>query len=186
MYTQLLRHSVIGDCGDEDKEELLERFRHVVGSIVLLSDPLTASSLAKLLHKDPWEVEVTLDSLGSVLDISESQGCGIRSLHPSFCDFLLDQKRCLDLEFWINEQKTHGDLFLSCLKLMSKCLRRDMCILRLPGALTSELQNSVVESSLPLDIQYACRYFVNHLQNSKTGLRDNDNVHTFLREHFLQ
>jgi len=127
MYTQLLRHSVIGDCEDEDKEELLERFRHVVGSIVLLSDPLTASSLAKLLHKDPWEVDVTLNSLGSVLDISESQGCGIRSLHPSFCDFLLDQKRCLDLEFWINEQKTHGDLFLSCLKLMSKYLRRDMC-----------------------------------------------------------
>ncbi|KAF8541983.1 hypothetical protein BDD12DRAFT_877394 [Trichophaea hybrida] len=128
MYAQVLKHSVIGDCeGQEEEEELSERFRQIVGSIVLLSDPLSADTMATLLHKETWEVEVTLDSLRSVLDVSESEDGGIQLLHPSFRDFLLDKKRCNDPLFYIDQKKAHNDLFISCLNLMSKHLKEDMC-----------------------------------------------------------
>ncbi|KAF8534356.1 WD40-repeat-containing domain protein, partial [Trichophaea hybrida] len=184
MYTQVLQDSVRCDY-KQDQEELLEQFRQIVGSVVVLQDPLTPDALAKLLHKEMEEVKITLDSLHSVLSVSKSQGSTIQLLHLSFRDFLLDPKRCSDHQFWINEKKSHNDIFVNCLKLMSKHLKRDICNLRLPGALTSEVKRGVVDSCLPLDVQYACQYWVDHLQKSKVELNDNDQVHTFLREHFI-
>ncbi|KAF8244588.1 hypothetical protein K440DRAFT_471685, partial [Wilcoxina mikolae CBS 423.85] len=184
MYTQVLKHSVIGDCEEQEKEELSERFRQIVGSIVLLSDPLSVDALARLLHKETWEIEVTLDALRSVLDVSESEYGGIQLLHPSFRDFLLDKRRCNDPLFYIDQKKAHNDLFVSCLNLMSKHLKNDMFNLQRPGALISEMKYGAV-NILPLDFQYACRYWVHHLQGSDVKLHDNDQVHTFLRKHFL-
>jgi hypothetical protein len=34
-------------------------------------------------------------------------------------------------------------------------------------------------------LQYACRYWVQHLQSSESSLADNGQVHVFLREHLL-
>ncbi|KAF8544991.1 WD40-repeat-containing domain protein [Trichophaea hybrida] len=181
IYTKIIKHFVTGDF----EEELSERFKQIVGSIILLSDPLSAEALAKLLHVDEWEVKDTLDSLRSVLDVSESQDCDIRLIHPSFRDFLLDPQRCSERQFWIDKNQIHGDLFASCIKLMSKHLKRDMCNLKVPGALASEVKDSVVENCLSLDVQYACLYWVHHLRHSNVILRDNDRVHTFLQKHFL-
>jgi hypothetical protein len=42
-----------------------------------------------------------------------------------------------------------------------------------------------VEQCLPPEIQYACLYWIQHLQKSSTQLRNNDQVHQFLQEHLL-
>ena len=71
------------------------------------------------------------------------------------------------------------------LELMSEHLRMDMCYLRLPGALVVDLEKSEVEKHLPLGVQYACQYWIGHLQQSDVELRDNGQGHEFLEEHFL-
>ncbi|KAH0541390.1 hypothetical protein FGG08_004154 [Glutinoglossum americanum] len=191
MYTQVLRDSVLGDCEEREKLQLVEQFRTVVGSIVILFDSLTVSALAKLLHITYWTAEVTLDSLHSVLDIPEDQNSPIRLLHPSFRDFLLAQQRCLDPQFWIDKEKAHNTIFTNCLELMSNNLREDMCNLRFPGSLATEVEEGQVEKCLPLDVQYACRYWVDHLyqvshlQQGQISLADNGRVHKFLQDHFL-
>jgi hypothetical protein len=181
MYTKVLIRFVIGNF----EEELSERFRQIVGSIILLSDPLSSEALAKLLNMDEYTVKYTVNSLRSVLDVSESQDCRIQLLHPSFRDFLLDPQRCFERQFWIIEDQTHRDLFVSCITLMSNHLKRDLCNLQLPGALSCEVEYSVVEKSIPLAVNYACRYWVHHLRLSNVKLSDNSLVHSFLRQHFL-
>ncbi len=79
----------------------------------------------------------------------------------------------------------HGALAESCLRLISGSLKRDICGLRAPGVLASEVDKSCVEQCLPADLQYACRYWVQHLQRSEARLYDNDHVHKFLQKHFL-
>ena len=79
----------------------------------------------------------------------------------------------------------HKDLFLSCLDLLSKKLRRDICNLRRPGTLASEVESDVVASCIPLDVQYACRNWVHHLRQSNMVLCDNDQIHRFFQHHFL-
>jgi hypothetical protein len=189
MYTKILTHAAVGD---RDREKPNTEFKQIVGSIVILLDALPAVILGQLLFIPEETVHRRLGSLHSVLDIPKSQESPIRLLHPSFRDFLLEQRRCSDPRFWINETKAHDHLFESCLKLMSKHLKRDMGNLQLPGALKHTVENGIVENAsitenkfIPLDVQYACRHWAYHLRRSNIQLKDNCQVHIFLQKHFL-
>ena len=63
IYTTILLQSISGDYDDQDKEELLKLFREVVGSIVILFDPLPTAALARLLNKQKEEIDHTLNDL---------------------------------------------------------------------------------------------------------------------------
>lgn len=71
---------------------------------------LSTASLASLLHLPQEDVEQTLTDLGSILDVPKDQACSIRLHHPSFRDFLLDDRRCSDQQLWVDEKKTHAAL----------------------------------------------------------------------------
>jgi hypothetical protein len=186
MYTNVLTSSVLGDCDEEDKSEMSKLFRRIVGCIIILFDPLPAAALTELLSIDSETVNPVLGSLHSVLDISQNQDSPVRLLHPSFREFLIDEERCFDDQFKINEKKAHSDLVESCLKVMSCALKRDICGLQMPGALASEVEGNTLSRCLPIHVQYACRYWVDHLQLGEIGLcDDNGPVHKFLRQHFL-
>jgi hypothetical protein len=83
--------------------------------------------------------------------------------------------------FGIQEQRSHTDMLLKCLMLMSEHLLKNGCNLQ-PG---TEVNKRDVETYLPPIIQYACYYWVEHLQKSKIKLDDHSKVYLFLREHFL-
>jgi hypothetical protein len=85
----------------------------------------------------------------------------------------------------VDEKKTHKVLTESCLRLMSSRLERDICGLKMPGALVSEIESSRVERCLPAHVQYACRYWVDHLARSDIDLCNDDQVYKFIQEHFL-
>ncbi|KAH0558701.1 hypothetical protein GP486_004650 [Trichoglossum hirsutum] len=167
-------------------EKRCERFKQVVGPIAILFKLLPATVLAEVIDVEAELVKVTLRSLHSVLDVPESQDSPIRLLHPSFRDFLLDEQRCSDHRFWVYDWKAHTNLAESCLRLMSKNLRSDICGLHIPGTLTSDVESSRVRNCLPVAVQYACCYWVGHLRQGDISLcGDNGQVHIFLREHFL-
>ena len=52
-------------------------------------------------------------------------------------------------------------------------LKKDICNLHLPGALASDVDDDQIEQFIPEELQYACRYWVQHLQESKNPLIDN-------------
>jgi len=68
---------------------------------------------------------------------------------------------------------------------MSKILKKDICELHAPGSLTTDIESSSVEKCLPSEVQYACLYWVQHLQRSGAQLHDKDHVHQFLQAHLL-
>ncbi|KAI5855157.1 WD40-repeat-containing domain protein [Tricharina praecox] len=190
MYTTILRYAVIKDSDSQQRtKKLLQRFRRIVGAIVVLIDALTAGVLGQLLNTEPREVERTLDSLSSVLGYSNSEDVPITVLHLSFCDYLLSDQRCTDDRFRIVGREAHNDLLVSCLELMSKRLKQDLCGLGYGGTLTSEIDDSTVRRYLPQEVQYACRYWVDHLHGIDVELRNeeplHDRVHSFIKEHFL-
>jgi hypothetical protein len=152
---------------------------------VILFNPLSNKALSKLLNIPRQDVKQTLDDLYSILEAPESQAFSIRLLHPSFRDFLLDKERCQDLQLWVDEREAHRVLANSCLRLMSNKLERDICNLRVPSTLAEDVQGNRIEQCLPAELQYACRYWVLHLESSKSSLADNGPVHLFLQEHLL-
>ena len=185
IYITILTHSVSGSFDEYEREELYRLFKEIVGSIVVLIDPLSAVNLANLLGKTEEEIYQALDDLHSVLEVPESQEYAIRFLHSSFRDFLLSKERCWDQQFWVDEKKAHEILAQSCIRVMFNSLRRDICGLRAPGTFASAVESCRIEQYLPPDLQYACRYWVQHLQRSEYHLVDDCQVHKFLQEHLL-
>lgn len=185
MYSQILEHPLKGIKIPEKKQRLTLIFRQIIGAIVVLFNPLSAICIARLLYVDVKTIQIWLRHLHSVLNVPDSQSYPIRLLHPSFRDFLLAKERCQDPQLWVDEKEAHGVLADSCLRLMSDKLERDICGLRAPGTLARDVQGDRIEQRMPAEFQYACRFWVQHLQKSETKLVDNGPVHIFLQEHLL-
>jgi hypothetical protein len=185
MYSQLLQHSFEKVKEEKDKERLFETFRRIIGSFIILFEPLSATTLAKLLHTLQETVNLRVRHLYSVLNVPENQSLPIRLLHSSFRDFLLDNQRCHNQSFGVDEKQTHKTLANHCVQLMSETLKQDICGLHTPGILAVEVDSNRVKHCICPEVQYACFYWVQHLRRSEIQLYDDDQVHQFLREHLL-
>jgi hypothetical protein len=184
IYITVLEHSISPNYMDEEKADLYAMLRHMLGSIVALLSPLSAHSLSRLLCTPKKDVDQTLEDLHAILDIPEDQTRPLRLHHPSFRDFLLNKDRC-DLNFQVDEKQAHRTLADSCIRLISTALKQDICDQRAPGVLVTDIESSRVEQCLTPEVQYACLYWVQHLQKSGAQLHDDDQVHQFLQKHLL-
>ncbi|KAN0089845.1 WD40-repeat-containing domain protein [Hyaloscypha variabilis] len=185
IYITVLKQSVSDEYTDEEKEDLCRMLREILGSIVLLFSPLSVQSLSILLSISDEDIFQSLGDLHSVLDIPKDDTQPLRIHHPSFRDFLLNQDRCTDPDFWVNEKESHETLMDHCIRLMSSSLKQDICAVRKPGTLITEVKASRIQLSIPPELQYACLHWTQHLQRSDKRLYDNDQVHKFLQEHLL-
>ena len=179
MYTKILQRSISGNSRDEYS---IGRFRQIVGSIVVMFDVMAVKHLANLLNLT--DVTKTVAPLRSVLNIPACDSQPIRIFHPSFRDFLLDSQRCLDSRIWIDEAESHILLFRKCMELIST-LRQDLCDLREPGILLSDIPDDKVQHNISAHILYACRYWFNHFQRGSPIEKDYDEILRFLKQHFL-
>jgi hypothetical protein len=184
VYLTVLENSIDQDYTEEERYDLCSALRDILGSIVILSSPLSANSLARLLSIPDEDVDQTLEDLHAIIDIPRDRSHLLRLHHPSFRDFLLDKDRCSDLRFWVDEKKAHRALASNSIKLMST-LRQDICRVGAPGTLVANTGTSIVEQYLPPGVKYACLYWIEHLQKSGAQLYDDDEVHQFLKVHLL-
>jgi hypothetical protein len=185
IYTTVLENSISPEFLDEEREELCLTLRQILGSIIILNSPLSITSLSKLLNVTKENMEQTLDDLHSVLDIPVHQAQPVQLHHPSFRDFLLNKNRCQDHNFWVDEKQAHGALADSCINLMSTSLKQDICEVNAPGMLVVDIDRNRLQRSLPPEVQYACLYWIKHLEKSNARVHENDKVHIFIQEHIL-
>ncbi|KAL7796140.1 hypothetical protein V8C37DRAFT_23337 [Trichoderma ceciliae] len=183
-YLPVLDQTIAG-LSPRDQNEVLQEFRHIVGSIVLLESPLSTSALAQLLNIPRDTIDNRLDMLHSVLSIPQSAKSPVRLLHLSFRDFLVDPGKQGQSPFWIDETQAHTQIAADCLRTMKEFLRTDICNLR-----HSELEGSIMDSQkvdayIPTEVQYACLNWVFHLQGAQNHSSDYEEVFQFLKQHFL-
>jgi hypothetical protein len=184
IYNTILENSVRGDYDEMERTELLQILNGILGTIVILFSSIPITSLERLLYITKEDLCQMLGGLHSVLGVPNDMKYPIRLHHPSFRDFILDKQRCNE-RFWVDEKKAHESLAKSCLELLSQNLRRNICDLGSLGTLATEVDSCRVEQRIPADIQYACRYWVQHIRRSEAHLSDGCQVHQFLRDHFL-
>jgi hypothetical protein len=185
-YFPVLNQLLI-DLDKTEREEVVQKFRQIVGTIVILVDPLSCDSLARLLDISPGEVSSILDFLHSVLKVPPNRKAPISLFHLSFRDFLVDKGNHENDPFWIDEKLTHKRIAAKCISLMSKDgnLKQNICDLEFPGKRRSQVKNETVETGLPPEMRYACRYWALHLKQSASRISDQDDVHKFLHVHLL-
>ncbi|CAG9980522.1 unnamed protein product [Clonostachys byssicola] len=188
-YLPVLDRLLAGLNGSQ-KNEVVGKFKKIVGSIVILGSPLSSYSLAQLLDIPLDAIEDQLDYLHSALRIPLDSNEPVQLLHLSFRDFLVDPEkggRPEEFPFWIDEHRTHSQLALDCLRLLSTgtALKQDICNLKHPGMARTEVDQKTIDACLAPEVQYACRYWVFHWKGSKQTIQDDDQVHRFLTSHLL-
>jgi Heterokaryon incompatibility protein (HET)/NACHT domain len=170
---------------DEEEEEFYQEFQKIVGSIVTLAEPLSITSLATLLAVDRDIIVHHVSALHSVLRFPADHE-PVRTFHLSFGEFLLSDK-IRHKPFGVDGRATHQMLLKKCLELLSGSdgLRENLCDLSYPGQPRQELDSTIINERLSPALQYTCRYWVHHTQHSTVQIHDNDEVHVFLKKHFL-
>jgi hypothetical protein len=146
----------------------------VVGSVVLVFNPLSHASLATILGITSEDVWIALYSLHSVFIVPESKSELIRICHKSLADYHSDKTRCSDSRFYINPSVSHLELAIRCLQLMKTSLKKNICdapryVMNVDIEDLDERRGKCIGEGL----EYACKSWANHLL---LGSKDNDGV----------
>lgn len=171
------------DSDDSEQQQLLQDFQEIVGAIILLAIPLSINALSLFLGIGADQISNLLGSFRSVLNIPDNRDQPVRILHLSFRDFLVRS----GTQFHIDEPKKHRDIARSCLKSMRRCLRKDICNVGSPGTRRADIDSQRIRHYLSPYLQYSCRYWVYHLEQSQASdlASEIGSVQLFLQKHLL-
>ncbi|EMT71909.1 Vegetative incompatibility protein HET-E-1 [Fusarium odoratissimum] len=156
---------ILSGAPDEDQDEVKKRFVDIIGSLVLLANPLSIFPLAKLLGVDTWSISSQVDPLRSVIDVPEDDS-PLQLHHLSFRDYILSQSAG---NLQVSETETQARLASRCLGLMRGTLKVDICGLLSPGKSHSDIEPSTVDEHLSVEIQ---------------RIHDDDDAYSFLQSFF--
>lgn len=184
-YLPVLKRLLVKQSEDK-KKRLVEEFQQIIGTIILLEAPLPITSLSRLIGLRERLINLRLNSLHSVISVPDDATKPVRLFHLSFRDFLLDPKiKIEDEQFWVDEKKKHSEITLQCLRVMREGLRKNLCKLEYDGTQRTEIDQCLIDESIPPELRYSCRYWVQHLKQCKDPMEKMDYVFSFLQEHFL-
>jgi NACHT domain len=182
VYLKILRHIMINAESEFEKQLKSASFKEVVGSIILLIDPLPVADLSRLLGRKEWKTRLVLESLFSVIEVPTIPEQPARILHVSLRDFLLDVKRCTDKSFWIDEKLSNDMLAKRCLASLDSTLKRNICALQ---HLDRNISRDEIDSKISRVVLYGCRYWARHLEKGSNDVSIQLEAHGFLQKHLL-
>jgi len=182
LYTSILQMAL--DFGGED-HKADSKVRSIIGTVILLVNPLPPSAVAELFGLEVKEVMRILTLVQSLLTLNEDPSQPVKPFHKSFPDYITDPSRCINKRFYISPDTHQHQLTLNCLSLMNNSLRQN--ILSLPDyALNVEVKDleERVKNHISPALEYACKSWYNHLTGGGTAPILNA-LHIFLRKKFL-
>ena len=152
---------------------MITDFRVVVGTLLVVRNPLSPAVLSNLL---------TFDSHRHLLHAISRLGCVlytnavIRILHPSFADFLSNRVWC-KTDVWFIDLPTHNlRVIIHCMDCLDGFLKYNVGDMDFPAP---------ADVSLPEDVSYACVFWIEHVCIIKDAFAIADRLEAFLFKHLL-
>ncbi|KAF5856262.1 hypothetical protein ETB97_007641 [Aspergillus alliaceus] len=173
-------NQLLTNPNEVDSNKLREEFHGIIGVIILLATPLSVNALATLIDRKEEIILARVESFRSVLSVPDDPSFPIRTLHQSFRDFLLNTTSL----YRIDKTATHRKIGFCCLRIMQTRLKRNICNLSSYGSERMGVDSKQIAQSLSPELQYACRYWVYHLNHAKLYEWESV-VFPFLRANFL-
>ena len=169
LYTQIL-----GQAFHNIDQDLYTQFKSVVAAVLLILHPLSIDALSELLGGcGTSKVYRALRPLHSLLLVPDSMKGAVQIFHKSFPDFLVDPTRCIDPKYVVDPSIYHTEILFSCLNLMQRRLKRNICKLdnHIPLSQVKDLPSHRA-AYIGDALGYACRYWTTHLAGTSGGSLD--------------
>ncbi|GLB36785.1 hypothetical protein LshimejAT787_0310720 [Lyophyllum shimeji] len=161
LYREILEYAI----GEFPDQATVDHCRSIIGTIILLQDPLSSYDLSQLLQLPPKHIQGILLDLQSVLSVPDDVHGAIRTLHASFPDFISARARCLPA-MYVEPSPQHRMIVMRLLEIMREGLKRNMAYF-----IRFKLNK---EKHFPGSLRYACRYWADHL--SRTNAENADDL----------
>jgi hypothetical protein len=185
IYTQILDYSLKRIENPQDQADIAGEIREIISTLGVLFQPLSLVALGYILETDHVTIHQRLKHLRSVLSVPDDESSPVRLLHPSFQDFLFDNERCVSRHFSVEEKVAHKRVSEQCVNILSNSLKQDICNVNRSGMFVLDVERTKIQQALPLQVEYACTYWVQHVLSSGVELGDDYWVHGFLSRHIL-
>ena len=172
FYLVILRHVV----PPKYKPILVQHFKTVVGTILAIQKPLPISALEHLtLPQSVTDIHVVLTYLQSVTMVNSDTP---QIYHKSF-DFLTTVNRCTE-DLFIDLRAHHTRIAMRCFEIMNKHLKWNIMELGGParfmdnaeGLAAQEISDGQFNLKIPVELRYACVYWLNHIEGADTADAD--------------
>ncbi|PLN80578.1 WD40-repeat-containing domain protein [Aspergillus taichungensis] len=167
---------------ESEQPQVLQDFRNIIGVIILLATPLSIKVIAQLTQICEKTITLRLNKLYAVLNVPSNVEAPVRILHLSFRDYLLTTNV---KKFRVDERKTHKTIAFHCLRAMETQLKENICELPSYGIQHDSINSEIINKHLTGDLQYACRYWTYHLEQSGIQVEDDDTFHNLIEHHVL-
>ncbi|KAG6829936.1 hypothetical protein H0H87_009696 [Tephrocybe sp. NHM501043] len=161
LYREILEYAIAQFPG----QTTVDHCRSIIGTIILLQDPLSSYDISQLLHLPPKHIQGILGDLQSVLSVPDSLDGTIRTLHASFPDFISTKSRCLP-GMYVEPTPQHRVITIRLFEIMQDGLKPNMAYY-----IRFKLNK---EDHFPACLRYACRFWADHL--SHTNILDADEL----------
>lgn len=188
LYDRMLE-----DVEGMDDGETREHCRAVLRAATIARRPLKIQELrfvAALPDKDFDDLDIlrkVVQLCGSFLTLRDDVVYFVHQSARDYFDTDLGQRI-----FTLGGQALeHEQLSCRCLDIMARALKQDVCNLRLPGTLASEVKDTVIDEHIAADVQYACVFWISHLlqtgvsSDCESIFGDSGPVHTFFQRTVL-
>ncbi|CAE6357765.1 unnamed protein product [Rhizoctonia solani] len=163
LYTTVL-DAATAEFEEEPEEQ--DQMCRMLWTAVCTREPVNVDTLAALTGIKPSKANILLQSLYSVLHVSQTTNM-ITTLHASFPDFMFDEAR--SKRFYCDEAKHSQLLAQECFKVMEAQLRFNICSLESSFVADSQvegLENRIARSISPT-LLYVAHYWGGHVVKSK-------------------
>ncbi|KAG8978952.1 hypothetical protein FRB90_008234, partial [Tulasnella sp. 427] len=138
----------------------------VVGFLLLDQDALKSKNVEQAASYIRQNVLLDLNSL---LVIPTSPTEPVRLMHTSVRDLLVDHERCGERPYHVNLPRNHIRLTVTCLKLMDRDLKENICKLSDISKPRVDISDEV-KRPLSSGLRYCCRSWATHFVGSALGL----------------
>ncbi|KAJ6511658.1 hypothetical protein DFH09DRAFT_270095, partial [Mycena vulgaris] len=187
LYLRILEEAIPSLQGGQRAQESHDEAIRILSTILWLLEPLDSPSLAALLDVDMEVLQGALLPLSAVIHVSDSPGVPIQFIHLSFREFITSHVQATRPDIHCVTDYQQESLAFSLLRAMQRSLRFNIC--NLP---TSYLRNvempglqSQLDKHIPGELQYACRFWVDHLVATSCNSRSVRVAEGLVLEKFL-
>jgi hypothetical protein len=176
LYTAILKDRISSDP-DEAKAVMA-----ILARVMAAAEPLSVEMLKALCLTvdEQQQVDQAIPLLGAVLSVHGVGG--IRPLHTSFRDYLIDKE--MSLSFFVDLDQGHQDLAYATFEVMKKELHFNICQIKSSYFLNSSLTPEQLALISPA-LFYSCQFWAYHLQLQKDTGAFEDKVCYFMKNQVL-
>lgn len=190
IYANVLEYSFVSltdKLTPEEVQKIRQLFQRVIGSIMVIFDTMSCESLASLLGMNKGDMIRALSAFHSVILVPENHTEPIRILHPSFREFLLNpRRRTADTFCSILVSDIHDYLGTRSVAYLMSRLKRNILDISKPGAKAQDVSMERIDAQIPIELQYASKYWWSHFQRKEDHSRKELTfILEFLEEKYL-